>query len=346
MGKVQKIDISTNAIFRIVATLLGIWFIFLVQDVIIMLLAAFVIASAIEPVAKKLRKYHIPRAVSAIIVYIIVLGAFGLAVSLVVPAIADQIGPLMRAIPQAVDDLGEKFGINTSPSVQEVAPQLQQGVAQFGDNVANVGSNIFRGTRTVFSGIFSLLFIFIIAFYLVIEEDALKKLFRYVVPKKHAAYTDMMIDRIQHKLGRWVIAQLTLGLIIGVVVGVGLWLLGVPYALSLGLLAGVLEIIPVIGPIIAGAFGVIVALSQSFLLGLAVLVFYVIVQQIENHALIPNIMRKATGLNPLVTIIAVLLGMRLFGVVGVILSIPTATIISILASDLFSTSSSDDELAG
>ena len=346
MATVHKIDISSGTIFRILIAITVVWFLFLVRDVLVMLVASFVIASAIEPVARVLRPYHIPRALSAVIVYIFAFALIGLSVSLVIPAFVDQIGPLTQSIPQIVTELGAKFGITSVPAVNDVVPQLQQNASQIGQGIGNVSSNIFAGTRTVFSSIFSLLFVFIIAFYLVIEEDALKKLFRFIIPKEHVKYADKVIDRIQQRLGRWVIAQLTLGIIIGFVVGIGLWLMGVPYALSLGLLAGVLEIIPVIGPIIAGTIGVIIALSQSLFLGLGVLVFYVVVQQVENHALIPSLMRKATGLNPLVTIIAVLLGARLLGLVGVILSIPVATIISILAADLFSTSSTDDELAG
>ncbi|MEK7499282.1 MAG: AI-2E family transporter, partial [Patescibacteria group bacterium] len=115
---------------------------------------------------------------------------------------------------------------------------------------------------------------------------------------------------------------------------------------TLGLVAGLLEIFPVIGPMIAGVLGTAIALSQSLTLGIFALILYIIIQQAENHILIPNIMRKATGLNPLVTLIAVLLGGRLAGLVGVILSVPVATIVSIMLADFFSASAGDDELAG
>ncbi len=343
MRGVQKIDISSSTILRTIIILLVVWFLYIIRDILVMLLAAVVLASAIEPVAKRLRKYKVPRGLSVVIVYILVLAIVGLALTLIIPAIAQQSFQVAQSLPDLLAQLQDRYGFNALTS-QDALQQVQENISQFGNNLANFSFDIFKQTRDVFSGLVSVVFVLIIAFYLVIEEDALKKLFRLVVPKGHVKYVEHIIDRIQVKLGRWVLAQLALGIIIGLIVGLGLWAIGVPHALALGVLAGVLEIIPVIGPIVAGVFGVVVALSQSLLLGIIALVFYVVVQQVENHALIPSIMKKATGLNPLVTLIAVLLGGRLAGVIGVILSVPVATMVSIFLSDFFT--KSDDELAG
>lgn len=342
----QKLEIGSGTIFRIILILLGLWFIFMVQDIIMMFIGAFVIAAAVEPVARYLQRFKVPRALSVVIVYLIVLLVLGASLVLIVPALAQQTAQLAQSLPDLLVDLQDRLGLDAFFDTEEILPSIQNGLRQFSDNLANIGVNIFQQTRNVFSGLFSLLFVLIIAFYLVIEEDGLKKAFRIIVPANHMAYVETILDRITAKLGRWVLAQLALGIIIGLVVGIGLWLMGVPHALALGLIAGVLEIIPVIGPIIAGVLGTFVALSQSLLLGVGVVIFYVIVQQVENNVLIPSIMRKATGLNPLVTLIAVLIGARLAGVVGVILSVPVATMISIFLSDFLRNSSNQDELAG
>lgn len=342
MPVVQKIDITSGTIFRIILILLGFWFIFLIREVILMLLAAIVIAAAIEPLARRLQRYRIPRAASVVIVYVAGLVVISTALVLILPALAQQLAQLAQSLPQLVSGLEGKFAVG--PDVQAaVVPEIQQTLQRAGENIANLGATLIQQTKNFFAGIFSIIFVLIIAFYLVLEEDALKKLFRIIIPKEHLPYVERIIDRMQLKLGRWVLAQLSLAVIIGVTVGVGLWVMDVPFALALGLTAGVLEIIPVIGPIIAGLFGVTVALSQSFFLALGTLVFYVVVQQLENHFLIPNIIRKATGLNPLVTIIAVLLGGRLAGVPGIILSVPVATILSIFLADFFSTASATED---
>lgn len=346
MAKSTLIDISSSTIIRVILFGVVLWTLFVLWDVLLMLIGAVVIAFAIEPLAHKLRAYGVPRGVSVVIVYLAFLGILAGAVTLILPILAEQTIQLSSQLPEVVLGLEERIGRIPGVDFEAIGPQLQQGLSSIGDNLANVGTAVFQQTRTIFSGALSLLLVFIIAFYLVIEEDALKKMFRFIIPSRHMAYVELMLDRIQIKLGRWVLAQLFLGLVIGLCVGVGLWLIGVKYALALGLLAGLLEVFPVIGPMIAGIFGTVIALSQSFTLGLLALVLYVIIQQAENHILIPNIMRKATGLNPLVTLIAVLLGGRLAGLVGVILSVPVATIISIILADFFSTSTEEDELAG
>lgn len=342
----QKIEIGSSTIFRTILILLGLWFLFLIRDIIILLIGAFVIASAIEPIARKLRQFRVPRAMSVVIVYLVALFILSLSVVLIAPALAEQTAQLAQAVPQVWEGLRGRLGLDALVSTEQIVPSLQQSLGRIANDLANVSLNVFEQTRTFFSGLFSLVFLLIIAFYLVIEENALKKAFRLIIPGAHMLYVETMIDRVQVKLGRWVLAQLSLALIIFVIVTTGLWLLGVPHAVALGLIAGVLEIIPVIGPIIAGIIATVVALSQSFLLGIGVAIFFVVVQQLENHLLIPSIMRKATGLNPLVTLIAVLVGAQVAGTVGVILSIPVATILSILLSDFFRTAQNPDELAG
>lgn len=345
-ASIQKIDITLSTILRIMFVLIAVWVLFVLQDVLLMLIGAMIIAFAIEPLANKLHTYKVPRAVSVVIVYLAFLGIIGVAITLILPILTEQIAQLATQAPQLILGLEANIGRLPGFSPETVIPQIQQGVSTVGDNLANISNVIFQQTKSIFSGALSLLLVFIIAFYLVIEEDALKKMFAHIVPGKHMAYVELMIDRIETKLGRWLLAQLFLGIIVGFAVGIAMWAIGIKYALVLGLVAGLLEVFPVIGPLVAGVFGVGIAFSQSFTLGIIAFVLYIIIQQTESHVLIPNIMKKATGLNPLVTLIAVLLGGRLAGVVGVILSVPIATIISIILTDFFSTASGDDELAG
>lgn len=345
-ASIQKIDITSSTILRVILMLLACWVLYIIRDVILMIVAAMIIAFAMEPLTKRLQARRVPRAVSVVIVYAALIGLFVAAVVLIVPAVAQQTADLANQAPELLIGLEEKIGTIPGLSSDEVAAQLQQGLGKIGSNLANYSSTIFQQTRSVFSGFLSIVFVFVIAFYLVIEQSALKKMFRYVVPRQHMAYVELMIDRIEYKLGRWVLGQLFLGVVVGLAVGIVLWLLGVKYALALGLIAGILEVLPVIGPLVSGVLGTLIALSQSFFLGVGALVMYLVIQQLENQILVPNIMKKATGLNPLVVLIAVLLGGRLAGFVGVILSVPIATIVSIILADFFSTAAADDELAG
>ncbi len=341
-----SVDITSGTIFRIVLILIGFWFFYLILDILLMLFAAIIIAAAVEPIANFLQRYQLPRTLSVALVYVLLLCIFvGTAVLFVEP-LTEQITQLALATPQLVEKALAAVSFIPQFNHQAASASLQQGLVQVGQNLANISVNIVAQTRSVFSGIFTVLFVFILAFYLVVEKDALKKFARLITPRGHLPYIEQSIDRAQRSIGRWVLAQVALGVIVGVIVGTGLWLLGFKYALVLGLLSGIMEIIPVIGPIIAAIPGVIVGASISWLYAIVALVFYIGAQQLENHFLVPLIMRRAIGLNPLVTIIAILLGARLYGSVGVILSVPLATILSIFLSDLFSAPAIDDELPG
>lgn len=337
-----SVDITSSTIFRVVLILLGVWFVYLVLDILLMLFAAIVIASAIEPIANYFQRFRIPRPLSVVLVYILLILVLSSVVALLIQPLGEQVQQLAQALPQAVTAASRYVPLVGGVDEVALGASLQEVVARVGQNVASVSLNILHQTRNFFSGIFTLLFVFILAFYLVVERDALKKFARIVTPHEHLLYVERSLDRAQRNIGRWVLAQLTLAVIIGVLVGLGLWVIGVPYALVLGLLAGILEIIPVIGPIVAAIPGVIVALSQSLTLGVIALVFYVLVQQAENHFLVPTVMRRAIGLNPLVTLIAILLGARLAGTIGVILSVPIATVLSIFLADIFSTETLDE----
>jgi predicted PurR-regulated permease PerM len=339
---VKKIEISSNTVFRIVLILLAFWLVYVVFDIVLMLFAAFIVASVVEPIARSLDKYKIPRALSVLTVYVLVLVIIGGVLGLMVEPLAMQTRQLATVVPSIVNSLNDITPLIPHIDQADLIESMQSGLLNFGDNVANFGLNVFAGTRSVIAGFVNFLFIFVIALYLVVQKDALKKFARLLTPKEHYPYVAQAIERAQRSIGRWVLAQIVLGIIVGVIVGIGLWIIGVPYALLLGILAGVMEIVPVIGPMIAATPGVLVAITQGWTIGLAAFIFYIINGQFESHILIPNVMKRAVGLPPLVTIIAVILGARLLGVIGIVLAVPAATIISIFVSDVASVDESQE----
>lgn len=341
MADLQRIDVTSRTIFRIVLILVAFWFVYVIRDVLLMFFGAIVIAAAIQPLADRLQRKRVPRAVTALAVYAVVILVLTAVVTLLIPPLTEQVTQLALALPQLVAQVEQWDVLHTGLSQGSVA--LQDILLRLGNNLTQTGFSVFEQTRSIFSGVFSLIFVFILAFYLVVERDALLKLFQLIVPRQHVPYVAQTMARIQRGLGRWLIAQLVLAIIVGLVVGVGLWLIGVKYALVLGLLAGLLEVVPVIGPIIAAIPGVVVGMAQSLVLGVVAIVFYILVQQAENHLLVPNIMRRVAGLNPLVTLVAMFLGARLAGVLGIIFSVPVAIIVTIFWSDLFSAGGGESE---
>jgi predicted PurR-regulated permease PerM len=170
----------------------------------------------------------------------------------------------------------------------------------------------------------------------------MKKLVWSVVPIRHQPYIMQLINRMQKKIGMWLRGQLILSLIIFALTYIGLLILGVKYALVLALIAGLTEFIPYLGPLLAAIPAVFLAFTQSPMLAVFVAVLYYVIQLTENNILVPKIMQKAVGLNPIVSIAVLLIGFQLAGVVGAILSIPVATAASVFFKDVLDGKENDD----
>jgi predicted PurR-regulated permease PerM len=147
--------------------------------------------------------------------------------------------------------------------------------------------------------------------------------------------------RVAEKVSAWLAGQLLLGAIIGTTAAIGLGIMGVPYFYVLALIAGVGELIPMIGPILAAIPAIAVAFSESPALAIAVAVFFVVQQQVENHVLVPRVMSRQVGVSAVVVIVALLIGGSLLGIVGAILAVPTAAILQVLLQELFVEASAD-----
>ena len=187
---------------------------------------------------------------------------------------------------------------------------------------------------SIFGGVMSFIAIIVIAFYLSVMKRGIESFIESIVPAKHEAYIMDLWRRSEMKVGRWLQGQFLLALIVGLTVYIGLSLMGIKFALIMGILAMVLEIVPIVGPVLAAIPAIALAFLQDPGMGLWVILFYVAVQQLENHLLVPVVLGKTTGLNPVVVIMALLIGNQLAGVSGMVLSVPIATIIVEVLDDL------------
>lgn len=180
----------------------------------------------------------------------------------------------------------------------------------------------------------SFIAIVVISFYLAVMKRGIEGFIESVVPTRHEAYVMDLWRRSEAKVGRWIQGQMLLALIVGLTVYIGLALMGIKFALLMGMLAMIFEIVPIVGPVLAAIPAIILAFLQDPAMGLWVVLFYVAVQQLENHLLVPVVLGKTTGLNPVVVIMALLVGNQLAGISGMLLSVPLATIIVEILEDL------------
>lgn len=341
----MTIDISAKTLIRVLFFALAVWFLWFVRDLLLVLLVAVLIASALEPLAARLQRFRVPRAISVLAAYAFFVALLVLAITILVPPLIDEIQALTINLPNIFDQLMAMLGrAGIAFGAADLVSSLQKGLLDIGQFLGQTSNGIFATTKTVFGSLFSILLTFVISFYLVISRDSLYAFVCSVVPLEHRPYTIKIIKKAQQKIGHWLLAQIVLGLIMGTLVFVGLWALGVPYALAIALLAFFAEFVPVIGPTLSAIPAVLLGFTSSWLVGLIVIVMFVIFHQIESNLLVPNIMRRAVGLNPLTTILAVIIGAKLAGIVGVVLAVPVATIISLFLTDLLP-SEKEEEIA-
>ena len=300
------------------------------------LFIAIVFASAIGPWVDQLKKRNVPRILAVVTIYAIVIGLIALIVALLVPIITDQIKQLYNNFPaiyeKIVSGISKAQEGNTSSDIMKT---IQNSLSSLNNTLVNITSSVFTGLAGLFGGLFSIVAILVLTFYMTLEENAFKKFVAAVSPAKYQPYLMQLITRIQQRLGWWLRGQLILCAIIGACSFIGLTILGVKYALLLGLIAGLTEFIPIAGPIIGAVPAVLIAFTQTPLKALFVVILYIIIQQLENNLIVPKVMQRATGLNPIVVIIVMLIGAKIAGILGILLAMPVTIIADSFLRDFF-----------
>lgn len=314
----QKIDVSHKTIIFITLFVLALWVTFLIRDLLIILFVAVIFVSALSPLVNLLVRFKVPKVLSIIVTYIIIIAILtGLIISLI-PSLIEQSNKLIVASPPLI---AQFFNItNIDKSV-------------FSSEVTSISKNLFSITVSLFDNLLTIIFLLVITFYLLLDKENLENRIAALF-KGREERVRRSIVKIEDKLGSWLRGQMILSLVIGVLSYIGLSILNVPYALPLALIAGMMEVIPVIGPIISAIPAIFIALTISPLLGVMVAAMYLIIQQLENSLIVPQVMKRAVGLNPLIVILAIAVGSRLLGISGALLAVPIAVVLQIIAAEV------------
>lgn len=285
--------------------------------------------TALNPLVDRISRVGIPRGIAILVVYIFVLGLFITGLTSVVPPLIDQTQNLVNRAPVLFDQLTVWLaGLGVTVDRDLIAQQ----VAQLG----TIPANLVRILISLFSNIIGVFTLLVITFYLLLERKNLDRYLLVLFGEGGEQQAKVFSDKLESRLGGWVRGELMLMTIIGVITYSGLVLLGIPYALPLAIMAGLLEIVPTIGPIISSIPAILVALTVSPVTALAAAALYFIVQQAENAFILPKVMQKATGVNPLVTIVALTVGFKLAGVSGAVLAVPILIVLHLVILEVFS----------
>ncbi len=331
-----QINITTLTIIKIILILILLYFLYLISDIIIILFFSLVFASAFDPTVDWLAKRKIPRSIGILLIYLVLFTLVSLIIYLIIPPITQEVTELSQNFPLYLEKVISTFSRLKAYSVEYgILDNIKNSITSLTSNLPNAAGGVFSTLTGIFGGIVSFFLILVLTFYMVVEENAMKKLIRSIAPPRHQEYLMQLISRMQKKIGLWLRGQLVLCLSIFILDYLGLLILNVKYALVLALIAGLTEFVPYFGPIIGAIPAVFLAFFQSPTLALFVAALYYIVQLLENHILVPKIMQKAVGLNPIISIVALLVGFKIAGVIGAILSIPVVTAISVFIKDIF-----------
>lgn len=330
-----RVEISYKTVVFTVAFLAGLWFLVQIKDIIILVFLSLLLLAAFLKPVEWLTRHKVPRILAIIIVYLILIAFISFAIGIIIPPLVSQTSDLISKFPQIISTINDFLIFNKIP-VQDLSRTLSGQIQQ-------VISNVFSISKAIFSSIFLVMTLFVFTFYLLLEWKKVIKLTSSPFSGRQEKLIANIISKVENGLGHWVRGQLSLSVIVGLLTLIGLTILGIPYALPLALVAGILEIVPIIGPIVSAIPAILVALTISPVLALAVIALFFIVQQLENHLIVPFVMSKVVGLQPPVVIISLLIGAKLAGIGGAFLAVPVVVVGKIVLQEIFNQEQKLDE---
>ena len=305
--------ISFKSILIFLLTVFLIWVFWLIRDIVLFLFVSLILALALEPFVDFLVAKKIHRGFSVVfVVFSLLIIIAGLASVSLAPFI-QQSQVLITNFPNYMKSLSE------IPGAGDYINKFNEGILS---GLNQTGGSVINFTLGAFSGVLSLILIFVFTIYMLLDFKNLRLMFVDLFEDERRDEIQKLVTKIETRLGSWLRGQILLMLIIGVLTYIGLLIIGMDYALPLAVIAGLLEVVPIVGPIISLVPAALIGFFISPVVGVGVVVLYLFVQQLENNLIVPKVMQKAVGFNPLITIIALMVGGQLLGVVGAILAIP------------------------
>lgn len=315
----KKIEISHRTIVFTILFLALLWVLYTIRDIVLLLFVSLLIMAILNPLVTRFSKYKIPRAVSVLVVYILVIGVISVTLAGILPPLIDQTTNFVNGLSRYI----ERLGLSAY-----VSDQLTRELIFW---IGSIPGQAAKFTISLLSNVVGIFTVLIFAFYLLLARDKLDEQLGFLFGEKGKKKIGKLIDELEVKLGGWARGQLTLMVLVGLFTFIGLRLLGIPFALPLSILAGLLEIIPYLGPIIAAIPAVIIGLGISPVMGLATAALAFLVQQFENYVFVPKVMEKSVGVNPILTLLSLAIGFKLAGIVGVLISIPVVLTTQVVA---------------
>ena len=319
-------------------TVIALWTLYLVRGPLLLIYVCVLFATGLAPLVRWIERRQgvgrrrLPRAVAILIIYATVIGTVAGIGWAVIPSMARQSQQFVKELPQLIDRVQQRLVswglISPDTSYSEL---LQKSPIAGGDAVTMLMSTVWGFV----GGLLGLVTILLLTFYMLVESRSIFDFFVRLFPRNRRGKVAEVSELVTTKVSAWLGGQILLGFIIGATSAIGLGLMGVPYFFVLALIAGIGEMIPMVGPLISAIPAIAVAFTVSPGLALGVAVFFLAQQQLENAVLVPKLMGETVGLTAVTVITALAIGSELLGFAGALLAVPTAAIIQVLFEELY-----------
>lgn len=354
--EVTKMEVSSSAIARFFGIALlflaGVWFLYHIREIVLIFFVALIFAAALDPMVDYLERRKVPRWAGVILLYLVFFFLLGLFIGNLIPLLASEISDLALKIQDLLTNIANgnialpSYLEGLRPTIRKLFSGIdisklgdyREILIQFGEKLASVGKNVVNALILVFNGIFNTALVLVLTFLMTIDEKAVDKFILSLFPARYGEYITEKSKAIKDKIGYWLRGQVSLMVIIGFMVALGFFIVGlfttkIQYAATIAMFAGLMELIPYVGAVLAWLVALPIVANQSLILVVWVTIVFVIVQQLENNFIVPLIMKKAVGLNPILSIFSLMVGFKLLGIIGMVLAIPVATMVSIFVKD-------------
>jgi predicted PurR-regulated permease PerM len=316
----------------VIALALALW---KVKIVIALVFLGFIVAAAMRPGVDRLAELRVPRPVGVALHYVALVAALGVLLWLAVPRAMDQVDEALGGVPTSQQELSQKAKHSTGIK-HEFFVGLQKRLKKLPSAGSVVHRSVTIGTKAV-EGLVGIFFVFATAAYWIFERERAMGYVGALIPRKHRKVVHDTWELIDAKLGAYVRGTLVLVAFVATVLSLAFWAIGVPFWLLLGVFAGVVEIVPVIGPLVAGIMAVGVGLTASWQVGLYAGIAVLVVRQFEDYVVIPRVMGHVTGVSPLLVLVSVSAIGLLFGGFYVLMATPfvalVATLVDVIVRD-------------
>jgi predicted PurR-regulated permease PerM len=322
-GKAVKIEITHRTIIFAFLLFIGLRFFTLVSDIILTIFVALLIMAILNPIVTKLARHKIPRPLSVLVVYVLVLAIVVISFWALIPPLITQTTTFINHFPDYIANLGIPY-LYSEQVIEQIISQL-----------GAIPAKAAQITISVFSNLLELITLLVFAFYLLMMRERLDVHLAPFFNDGLKKEIGRIIDILENRLGGWARGQLLLMLAVGATNYIGFTILGIPFALPLAIFAGLLELVPYIGPFIAAGPAVFIGFGISPFLGFATAALAFLIQQLENYVFVPKIMQKSAGVNPIVTLIALAVGFNIAGITGLLISVPCAITLEVLAREWY-----------